>query len=481
MDRIITFAGWQWRAYWRRFARGGKASAGNQGIALIITGLISIKYVQTLRVAAVEISRGRTAVLEALLTAIFVVWLLAFVSREQRGDGWRRALCLPLSLKELFAIRIASLLTPPYPWMVLAGSIALCYPISRAPRPFLGIAAALGFNTVAFLLGVTVSHLLSIPRWRRLLGAVSFILAAAVSVYVLQQPQPTRLLSVSTLPPVNLVARVATTADLSVALVGVAILSALIVFSLIASVFSFRATLQEDSAGATRKLSFGFSFPGRLSGLVAKDLKHFRRLLDVYLGPLAAVAGCLYLVTVEVASLEISIVFLTMIFLPNSPLAFNCFGLDNLSGLYRYRLLPLNGNAIILSKNFAYVGFVSIQVSPVLLLAGWRLGTAAGLIALTAALSLALAYLAWGNWMSVSHPVKMHFYRFSSSSSSIFDAMAGIAFSSSPGIAMIYLLHNSARLAVLVPIAYGIVYAFSLWLAGRRFPRKLDRIERALA
>lgn len=480
MDRIITFAGWQWRAYWRRFAHGGKASAGNQGIALIIAGLISIKYVRTLRVAAHELSQGRTSLLEALLLAIFIAWLFAFVSREQRGDGWRRALCLPLSLKELFAIRIASLLTPPYPWMVLAGSVAICYPLAKSPRPFVGTLTALGFTVFAFLSGVTASHLLSLARWRRWLGAVTVILVASISVYVLKQPLPSRLLSVSSLPPMNLVARAATSPELSVAILSLAIVAVLMTLSLAASVFSFRATLQEDSTSATRRLSFGFWLPGRLRGLVAKDLKYFRRLLDVYLGPLAAVVGCIYLVTVDVASLEISIIFLTMIFLPNSPVAFNYFGLDSIAGTDRYRLLPLRGRSIILSKNLAFAVFALMQIGPVLLLVCWRLGMVAGLIALIAALSIGLAYLAWGNWMSISHPVKMHFFRFSSSSSSIFDAMAGIAFASSPGIVIIYLLHNSARSLALVPIVFGIIYALSLLRAGRRLPRKIENIARAL-
>jgi hypothetical protein len=372
-------------------------------------------------------------------------------------------------------------MTPPYPWIVMSGSLAICYPISKATRPFLGIVTALGFTMFAFLTGATVSHLLSLARWRRVFSVAGIILVVIVAIYVVRQPLPHSLVSVSSLPPMNLVTRAATTEGWPVVIGSINILFELITLSFAAFVFSFRATLKESSQNAARKSTFAFRFPGRLSGLVAKDLRHFRRLLDIYLGLLAALAGCIYLLTSEVASLEISIIFLTMIFLPNSPLAFNSFGLDSPSGLDRYRLLPLTGNAVVLSKNLAFAFLVGIQITPVLLLAVWRLGMAAGLGALIAGLSLACAYLTWGNWMSLSHPVKMHFFRFSSSSASIFDAIAGIVFASSPGIAIIYLLHNSIWSVALVPLIFGIMYVSSLFLASRRFPRKLETIERALA
>src|SRR6185312_7652069 len=124
MDRISNVVRWQWRAYWRRFARGGKLSTGNQGFVLIIAGLISFKYVMKLRVAAVELAQGRALILEALLAGIFAAWVVAFLTRDLNDDCWRRARSLPLSLKELFAVRLASLLMPPYAWIVLAGSLA---------------------------------------------------------------------------------------------------------------------------------------------------------------------------------------------------------------------------------------------------------------------------------------------------------------------------------------------------------------------
>jgi len=71
----ITIIRYQGRAFWRRLSRGGKASAGNQGIVLIIFGLGFIRYLMFLRTAALNLSVGKTGLLEKLLLAIFVAWL----------------------------------------------------------------------------------------------------------------------------------------------------------------------------------------------------------------------------------------------------------------------------------------------------------------------------------------------------------------------------------------------------------------------
>jgi hypothetical protein len=480
MDRVGTIILWQWRAYWRRFARG-RLSAGNQGFALIVTGLILVKYVQKLFVAASDLSQGKTSLFEALLTGILTAWFLAFLSRDQNSTDQNRTICLPLSLKELFVIRLAALLTSPFVFLILIGSIAICYPALKAPRPILGTIAALGFIVVSLFTGLTVSHLLSIAKWRRVLGTIELVTISIIALYVFKNPASARSLSAWSLPPMTLVSRAATAQYLSVALAFVFMLCLLIALSLAAAMLSFRATLNETSRQGAGKAGLSFGVPGRLGGLIAKDLKHFRRLLDVYLGILVAAMGCFYLITAGVASLEISIIFLTVVFLPSSPLAFNYFGLDSTDGLDRYEILPLTGHAIVRSKNFAFAVFALLQTVPLLLLIIWRLSFEAGLIAIIVTMSLTCAYLTWGNWMSVSHPVKMHFYRFSSSTSSLFDAMAGIVFSSSPGILTIYLLNKSPGWLALVPSIFGILYAMSLALAGRRLPGKIERIGKSLA
>src|SRR6185503_8428534 len=91
---------------------------------------------------------------------------------------------LPLSLRELFAIRIVSLLMMPYSWMVAAASLAICYPLAHAPKPLAALAAILLFIAMSCSNGLVIAHLLSMAAWRRPLLAV-LVLASAFVSYVL--------------------------------------------------------------------------------------------------------------------------------------------------------------------------------------------------------------------------------------------------------------------------------------------------------
>ncbi|MCU1264019.1 MAG: hypothetical protein JWM21_337 [Acidobacteria bacterium] len=476
----------QWRAYWRRFARGRKLAVGNQGLSLIIIGIVAFKYVQALNHATVDLMRGRTSLLQSLLAGIWVAWLITTnSSREQRSIAAREWLHLPLSLREFFVLRAISLLIPPNAWLVLLGSLAICYPLAYAPHPLLGIVAAGLFISLSWFVGLAVAHLLSIAIWRRVLVAAALLLTIGM-VFYLQDQGRAGMLEFSALMPLLPMGLVARTALGQQSWAAILLLAMLTLLSFGAALWSYRQSLESASprSPAAGNHAARLRIPGRLGGMLVKDMRYFWRLLDTYLGLLASAAGCFYLVTAPAPALDIFLVFLTLIFIPIAPLAFNCFGLDTESGLDRYALFPLAGRTIMLSKNLAFLCVVLVQAGPLILLASWQVGAFAAVLGLVTFTSLACASLIWGNWMSLSHPMKLHFFRFSSSSASIFDAMAGVMFLSSPGILIIYLLHSrysSALNLALICTMFGGLYFFSLVRSGRRFDQKRESIARALS
>ncbi len=370
---VPTLIRFQWRAFWRGFARGGKLTVGNQGMTLIIVGVVLYRYVIALRHASIDLTRGKSALLESLLAGICVGWLVISNGREQDSVASRRWLHLPLSSKDLFIIRAASQLIPPSAWFILAGSLAICYPLAYAPRPLMGITAALLFISMSAFVGLTLAHLLSMAFWRRVLvGAGLAILSGAV-IYFLNNENAS-LSDFSALLPMTPMALVARAALGPESWPAIALLAIFSVVTFAAALSSFRQSLESASPRSSekaRKLA-RLHIPGRLGGLVAKDIRYFWRLLDIYLGLLAAGTGCLYLVTAAMPGLDIFLTFLTLIFLPISPMSFNSFGLDTGSGLDRYTLMPLTGQRIILSKNLAFLSVVGVQACPLLLLACWQ-------------------------------------------------------------------------------------------------------------
>lgn len=483
MDRTITIIRYQWRAYWRRLSRGGKTSAGNQGIVLILFGLGFVRYLMFLRTASINLSQGKTGLLEKLLLGIFFAWLFPLIGAGQSGFVTRRWRHLPLSLKELFRLRVFQLLMPPASWIVIAASLLICYPLAHAQRPFAGTCAALLFVATAALTGITLSHLIGIAIWRKVFVAAAVGLVVASALY--SDGDPRNLLQLTKFLPSILVAHAAAGKGPWLAL---AVLAGSFVAACFAAAWSLHLSLAttESRNAARGSTSAPFSIPGRLGPLVAKDFRYSRRLLDVYLGwPLAA-AGCVYLISAGAPTRGIFLTFVSIVFLFGAALPFNNFGLDTRAGLNRYALLPLAGRSILLSKNLAYAMIMSVQLLPLILLGAWRMGPVAGVLGLVTAVASAGAYLAWGNWMSVSHPLKMQFYSFASSGAALADALAGVVFGSLPGILIIYLLNAADSRAVggkiaLVVLLFGGFYWLSLKRFGSRFERRRETIARALS
>lgn len=483
MDRVRLLIGFEWRAYWRRVSRAGLRS--NQGIILLLSLLIAFKYVQVLRVAAANVANGNSRLLLQLLAAIFLIWLYPVAANRRDTMASRKWMHLPLSLGERFIIRSISILIPPSAWLLIAGSFAVFYPLAQARNPVAATVAGLLFIAMAWLTGLSIAHLLNNASWRKLLWVAAIATLLVVGVYVIKGGRAENLLS-SQFFPTRLVVDAAMESQGSAILTLLGILAGLTIAAGSAAMWSFKSSLLSVThAGGRKILLSSLVLPGRLGGLIVKDFSYFRRLLDTYLGLAAAMLASLYLVVASDPSTGVFWSLIVIVFLANAAVPFNSFGLDNRSGLDRYALLPLNGIAILLSKNLAYLMIIGVQLFPILVLAGWRLGVSASVIGLLEAAALATSYLAWGNWMSVNNPLKMQFYRFANSGAALVDEMGGMIFGSLPGIAMIYLLNRQGASGfggiALILLLSGGLYVASLARFGSQFGQKRQRIADALS
>jgi hypothetical protein len=492
MDRVKTILGYEWRAYWRRFSRAG-LRAGNQGVILILSIFIAIKYLQLLVTASANVEKGNPKLLVQLLGAIFFVWLFPVGSSARQTFASRKWLHLPLSLGERFIIRTLSLLIPPSAWLVILGSLAICYPLAHARNPLAGIVAGLLFVAMAWLTGLTISHLLSFVAWRKLLWIAALGLLTVAGLHVIRGGTTNALLSLHFVPA-TLVARAAMgdveavgTTQWPTTLVSITTLGLLSLVAGLAALWSLKKSLEAVLQTASQGVLVvpAHFLPGRLGGLVGKDLRYFRRLLDTYLGLAAAILGCVYLMVADAPSAGVFWSFIVATFFGNAALAFNSFGLDDRAGLDRYTLLPLSGKAVLLSKNLAYLIIVLAEILPMLVIAGWKLGVIISALGLVLAAALAGAYLTWGNWMSVNHPLKMQFFRFANSGAALVDEMGGIFFGSLPGVVLIYVWQTRSAEAVgatgLILLLAGGLYFLSLRRFGNRFEQDRARIAAALS
>lgn len=483
MDRIITISGWQWRSFWRRFNRAANLNAGNQGILLIVSVLLLIRYLKALHVAAGELQQAKTQGFQSLLLAILLVWMFPLVNSARISISTRKLLHLPLRPIELFCLRLVNLIFPPFSWLIVAGSLGICYPIIRARNPVAGIIAAILFIGFAAFLGLTIAQLLTVSVFRRLFLALLLVSGSFVFYFGFNYGLQ-RVFSIAT----SLLSAPVTSAAIGARpWLAVSELAALTITAFFAAFWSFKRSLSVTAKPRSRRLGVfdRLRVPGAIGSLAAKDFRYFRRLLDPYLGVLAAAVGCLYLLTAEVPSGILFQVFVLGVFVGNAPLAFNSFGLDNRAGLDRLKLMPLTGKTILLGKNAAFLMMAASQLMPLILLGIWRLGFVAGLLGIAEAIAVAAMYLTWGNWMSVNHPFKMQFFQFSSSGGMVVEEIAGIVFGTVPGILIIFSLRSNEfaaawKIALILLFSSGL-YLLSLSRAGRGFAQKHDKIAAALS
>ena len=471
MDRVTAVLKFQWRAYWRRFQRAGNLTTNNAGVWILFGGIAVFRYLQLLPRISSQLAHGDSGRYEALLIGVFLVWMLPVMGESWRSINSRALLHTPLTPRELFFIRLGSVFVSPVTWVIVACSLALGYPLVKAPNPMTGMIALVLFLLFSLAMSLTIAHVLSSAAMRKLLLGAMVVLSVVVGGLWLTKSSfafawwPNRLAAHAAVEA-NAFRLVAALAALTVAAFGLAL-------------WTFTSGLQY--AGSRRSQRFTvlglIHFPGRFGGLLKKELRYFIRLLDVYFAVPIVILFVIYLASNPEASAAVFKVVLIVLFLPWISMASNCFGLDSPLGLDRYSLFPLSGRDILLSKNLAFVLLFMILVDAIFPLALWRFGAAITALGFIELVLMALAYLSWGNWMSVRDPYKMQFYRFSAGGSPA-DAIMGMLFGSVPGLIMIY--SGALWTIVLLMLVYSALYYLSVTRSGRRFEARREQIRHSL-
>jgi hypothetical protein len=211
-----------------------------------------------------------------------------------------------------------------------------------------------------------------------------------------------------------------------------------------------------------------------LGGLVRKEQHYFRTLLDVW-------PGLLLVLAISVASLFgplpaiVRQSIMVIVFVMNTNVIMNCFGLDTSAELSRYAILPLRGREVLLVKNMGLTVIVAAQLALLILTAVWRSGLLEAGAEVLAASVLLLSHLAWGNLVSVAAPFKMQSYSFASNGEPL-TAIVGSTIGSTPGVMVLFLLHSESSWSAVAIMGVLLLtlalYLVSLHYSGRRFENR---------
>jgi hypothetical protein len=478
MDRVKAILQCQWNAYWRRFRRPGSFKKSNVGVLVLLGGMGVVRYLQALPGTSAQLARGETARYETLLTIAFLVWLLPVMSESRRSITSRELLHFPLTLTELFAIRLASVFFSPATWIIVVCSLALGYPLAASAHPLTGAAALVLLLLLGVFTSLLITHLLNSALIRKL--SLPILFAVSVALAFLWFRKVNFLKSVL---PAGLAADAAVSTSAVSALLGLALLT---VVALLLSLWTFGLSLQPRHGRRSSRSPFfdAIELPGRFGGIIKKDLGYSSRLLDIYLALPIVVFANMYITSDPSPSPIVFWVLIALLFLPCVSIAFNSFGLDTPLGLDRYTLFPLSGREILLSKNLTFAIVMLILFVASLPLTLWQLGAGVALAGFAELIILVLAYATYGNWLSVRQPFKMQFYRFASGGSAV-DVLMGMIFCAVPSALTIYWLYHERIGALwkifLLMLLFLALYLFSLARSARIFESQRELIRRALS
>jgi hypothetical protein len=184
--------------------------------------------------------------------------------------------------------------------------------------------------------------------------------------------------------------------------------------------------------------------PGRLGGLVRKNLREMLSVLDVYVAALLSAGGLLYRLAVPHPDPAAFPILALVIGLSMSTYAQCLFGLDlSASATTRYRLLPLRGWEVLLAKDVPFLGVLAMLVAPHHLWSGLAFGLTAAAI---------------GHHPSLLAPVPLQRWRFTGSRMfpGVVQAVAGVAVG-----------FGEAQNGVSFLVLSAGLYLASLWFYGR--------------
>jgi hypothetical protein len=485
MAGIVEVLRFQWLSYYRRLFRPGNLAGYNLLFVGFLCWMFFSRLPHLLLEASNGLSAGRPEKLEFLLLGIVLIWLFPLIEDSQYCIRSHGLLHFPFSLKALFVIRILSLLIAPTAWLIVIVSLSAFYPFVLAHNPIISMIAMLLFIIMSACIGLTLSHLIGIAEWRRklFLTIISLCITfVGMFYYGVSGFSPRDVLAFS---PIYLLVTTAISHNIAKAFAAVIVMLGLTTITLYLAFWSFHQSLFSQAQHLSQSFIAGrIIFPGRLGGLLNKDQKYFWRLLDSYLGLLVGAIFCLYLFQANAPSWRALTVVLIIIFISNTSIAINNFGLDSTAGLNRYIIFPLSGRSIILSKNLAYLAVMAFQAGLVILLGFWRLGLTAGTLGLIAAALLSLSHMAWGNLMSISRPFKMQFYRFSMGVSPLED-LCGTIFCSLPGVLIALFVDPGETRdfwkVVLAALFCISLYSASILWAGKQLEERWDKISNFLS
>ncbi len=452
MAVAISLLPYMWKGWWRKLEQKGIWHGANTTMVMGITFLGLIAVLVGSIVAIKSLRSGSTGqgmmILEAGLNSVMMGWLIIPImvgstTAEGRGLQPTRLGQFPLGKIDLLFIGLLGRMVQPVYWILLATSLLALLPMLAVANPLFGFITGILFLIFSAMLAWTVelfsSAVFTSRRGREVMmvvvllfmipifavingdfsmdeGAITFSLGDHDFLLLSEDGGEGLMTRARAFSPSVWVSRAA---DGSATLQGVVLLGLAAGLSSILSLFSLRRVMLHPPSSLTGRKGTGRAigvlqgFSVELGPLVIKELRYLTRTLDHLMGVgMGLIALVWILIRPDHMFFILPLGAMNIVF-NEIAIPLNAFGLDG-SGTDRYRLLPLSGRQIILSKNLAYFAVVGIHLAPLVLAGLLRGGTMLALCTFLATAAVCLVTVVGGNYASINSPAPRAFFNFDS-------------------------------------------------------------------
>lgn len=405
MAGVLKLLQYQLIDYWRRaFYLRGRYDRSAGFMLLVILGF-AVKYATILAGAAKSFSNGGTENAYLLLAIVFLAWFLPALESQSISVKTKNFLHLPLTKTQFASINLAAVFLLPTSIIPVVVSLAAVYPLTFSKNVPAGVIALFIFSLLSAFIMIAFFNLLKIKLFRLAVFPASIILAYLFfNGHLSFNPESPFFSQIAdrNVNPENPFG-------------NIFVLGGCLAASLLLAFFTVRHAVSASLPTGRKlypQLLSRIRLPVRFGELLKKDFIYSWLIMDCWLALLAAVFYVVILSSASFSFESFSIALAVIVMLDGS-LAFNNFGLENISGIERLSLFPIAPSDLIATKNKAFALVVGSQTFFILPLLFFKFGVILSLMAILKTSSIILLYTAWGNSLSIRFPFKMNFYQLS--------------------------------------------------------------------
>lgn len=473
MAGAISLLKYQMLGHWRRsFAVRGKYDRSS--LFLVLTMLAGgYGYVLLLRQTARSLATGNTGDLKWLLVIVFFVWLLPAFAGLRASARLGEFIFLPLKRARLALVSLANVFLVPMSVVAAVVSAAAIYPFLVCGHVGAGAIAIFAYSLFAAFSLTLVLRLLRYGPFR--VGLFLIGVMGAVLFFGPEWLKPD--LGQGSLPHDQVIRVVSGDRPLSALL----LLIVLAAVSFLLVVLTLGATVS-NSSGSNRRRAPGWlsrlRLPIKHGELVKKDFLVGWTMLDSYISLFVTLVYAFILIMADMSFLSFgpAISFSIMM---GAGLALSIFGLETTQSFQRLSLAPIAPAELFAAKHKALALLTFSQtffLFPIVLV---KFGPVYLVAAIAKTIAIGLLYMAWGNYLSVRFPFKLHPYEVSFGGS-LPDMIGAVFVISLLAIVPDFLLRENAPLILLSNTGFAIlsylVYKFSLRRYSQRLPGEWENI-----